>query len=65
MALAIFTQNWKRDGHGTVHPLEILEQPLLIGWIIDEANRLAEIIEKTGILSRKPVPLIKIKLRRG
>jgi hypothetical protein len=64
-ALAIFNQAYDRQGHGEVRPVDILNQPELVEWIIAEAERLAEIIEKTGALGTKAVPLIRIRLAAG
>ncbi len=65
MALAVFTQAYDREGHGKVHPVEILGQPELIDWLISTANEYGDLIEQHGILGAKAPALIRIRLAQA
>ena len=62
VALAIVTQALEREGRGKIHPVDILSQPPLVEWILEEAGRIEELIEKKRIFGKKSVPLIRIRL---
>lgn len=61
-ALAILSQAWARQDSGQLHPLQILLHPPLVKWLIEEADRLGTLVEGSGIMGRKPVPLVKVRL---